>query len=645
MAKQKNYKIALFSLPPYQPVYMHPAVPYLTGYLKEYLPDVEIIQRDLNTDSLDYFLGGTPISMREIKSYKDFQRHRQAKQELSDKVREATQGRLQIERNSVSYDLSKTKENCTSREGLLEVAEQKEKNLFHNYFKDEILPFLEKEKVNLVGLSISDQKQLVPAMVLASMIKEHYPDAKVVIGGNIITRNYDVLSQDDKLNRRLFNHFDYLIHHEGEVALKELIGKLKEGKPVEGVPKLIYKKDERVYENLEFVIENVNNIPAPSYDGFVNQENHWTPKPVISYLIGRGCDWGGCTFCDIPAGYDNSRTRMERVTGKKFNIEDRGNGKRRNQNLEKVVEEIRELSEGHKTRYFSFSDEELAGDLLRDFVDKVLESGLDIKWECYGRIEEAYLDKEFCKKLSKSGCRFVQFGVESASQKVLDMSNKGYDLGIAGQVLRNTYEAGIMNHAFLLVGLPGDSLIEASKLIPFLERNGDYITTLKPIHYKVSKWSPIALHPKGKGVKLDKEGTPDLDVNVNLTSDSGLMSRHKAEALVRVLELWTKYNHPVNLATSEYMYAQRLFLTRDELEEFGRSARPEVQLSRDDLTVIKSVYNGLVQEIKTKAYDGAVNRDVRREYEQMYLELKNQKVPENLEEIISLLRRTASVNY
>ncbi|MBI5872060.1 radical SAM protein, partial [archaeon] len=449
--------------------------------------------------------------------------------------------------------------------------------------------------------------------------------------------------QDDELNRRLFDHFDYLVHHEGEVAIRDLVERVKDGKSVEGVPKLVYRDGGKVKENLEFIVEDVNNIPAPDFDDLVAQGNHWTPKPVIPYLIGRGCDWGACTFCDIPAGYDGSRARMQRVIGKQFDTK-KGDGKRRNQSLDKVIQELDYLSRRYDTKYFSFGDEELAGDLLRGFVDKVLESGLDIEWECYGRIEDLYLDKEFCEKLSKAGCRFIQFGVESASQKVLDMGNKGYDFGIAEKVLRNTYEAGIMNHAFLLVGLPGDSLVEASKLISFLERTGEYITTLKPIHYKVSKWSPIALHPEREGVKLDKEGTPDLDVNINLVSDSGLMSRHNAEALVRVLDLWTKYNHSANPATSEYMYSQRLFLSRDELEEFGRSAKPEVQLDRDDLSAIKKVYNGLVQEVKTKAYDGSVDKDTRREYEQMYLELKDQRAPDNLEDIVSLLRRTALVN-
>ncbi|MDO8740865.1 MAG: radical SAM protein [Candidatus Woesearchaeota archaeon] len=642
MAKQKNYKIALFSLPPYQPVYMHPAVPYLTGYLKKYLPDVEVVQKDLNTGSLDYFLGSTPKFMRNIASYRDFQGHKQARRELSARIEHATEGRLHIVRNTVNYDLAQTGEDYKSRTGLLQVAQQKERNLFYEYFRTEVLPSL--EGVNLVGLSVSDQKQLVPTMVLASVIKEQYPDTKVVIGGNIITRNYDVLSQDNELNRRLFDHFDYLVHHEGEVAIKELVERLKEGKAVEGVPKLIYRDGGRIKENLRFVVENVNAIPAPDLDDLVAQGNHWTPELVIPYLIGRGCDWGGCNFCDIPAGYDGSRTRMEKVTGKKFEVEG-STGKRRVQDLDKVIEDLRDLKERYSTKYFSFGDEELAGDSLRDFVDKILESDLDIEWECYGRIEDIYLDKDFCKRLREAGCRFIQFGIESASQKVLDTSNKGYKSGLTGRVLRNTYETGIMNHAFILIGLPDDSIIEASRLITFLEETAQYITTMKPIMYKVSKWSPMALKPETFGLMLDKENTPDLEQRISVEKDSGMMSRHKAGAFVRLLELWVAQHHKVNPATSEYMFAQRLFLSRDELEEFGRSVDYQVELGSNDLKAIKRVFHGLVQELKTKAYDGAVNRDIRIEYEQMYLELKDQRAPENLEEIISLLRKTASVNY
>jgi radical SAM superfamily enzyme YgiQ (UPF0313 family) len=635
MVTKTDYKVGLFSMPAYQPVYMHPALAYIAGYLKKNVEGVSVYQRDLNTWSLEHYLGKEITeSMRDINTYRDFESFRKIKRDTSEKIREITGGKLRVERNTITYDCG---EDYKSREGLLNAVKNKEEDPYYDFFKNEVLPQI--KNLDLIGLSVSDQKQIIPTIILSSMIKEKYGDAvKVAIGGNIITRDYDVLSEDDDLNRELFQHFDYLVHHEGEVTFYKLVKRLKESQDVEKVPKLIYKQDGRIKENLEFVIENVNNIPSPDYDGFIQQGNHWTPKPVIPYLVGRGCDWGGCSFCDIPAGYDMSRARMEKATGRKFEIENRGNGKRRDQDLDKVVNELKELSEKYDTKYFSFSDEELAGELLEDFVDKIIDSNLDIEWEMYGRIEDLYLDKSFCEKLRKAGCRFIQFGVESASQKVLNTNRKGYNFGIAEDVLKNTYDAGIMNHVFLLVGIPGDDLLEASKLIPFLEKNGRYLTTIKPISYKVSKWSPISLRPEIFGVKLDKKNTPDLEQRINVAKNTGLMSRHKAMDFVKLLELWVAKNHKINPATSEYMYVQRLFLSRGELEEFGKSVDYKVELREGDLRAIKSIFNGLREEVKFAAYqDKSIDANRRKQFEILYKKLKEKKSPTELDKIMELI--------
>ena len=640
--KNKEYKVGLYSLPPYQPAYIHPAMAYIAGHLVTQIPDIRIHQEDLNTSSLEYFLGREVIvSMKDTNTYNDFPKFKETKRAIAQRIQKVTDGSLKVQRNSVEYVLN---EDYKSRQGLLETVENKKNNIYYDFFKEKVLPQIESEGMNIVGLSISDQKQLVPAVVLASMIKEQFGETvKVVLGGNIITRNYDVFSRNEELNRKLFDYFDYLIHHEGESAFTKLVGVLREGQDISQVPKLVYKKDGEIRENLEFVVEDVNSLPAPNFDGFIQQENHWTPKPVIPYIIGRGCDWSACSFCDIPAGYDGSRRRIEAETDKKFKIIGNGDGKRRNQNLDKVISELKELSQKYQTKYFSFSDEELAGDLLRSFVDKVLEERLDIEWECFGRIENLYLDRDFCEKLRKAGCRFIQFGIESASQTVLNINKKGYQFQSAKDVLKNTYEAGIMNHAFILTGLPGDTLIESSKLIKFLQESGQYLTTIKPISYKVSKWSPIALNPERFGVRLDKGNTPDLEQRINVQKDSGMISRHKAMAFTKLLELWIAKNHKVNPATSEYMYTQKLFLSRDKLENFGRSVDYQVNFSQKDSEAIAKIYNGLVEEIKLRVHSGKISREKRQRFSRLYNQLGSEDSNKTFDRVIKLANEVITI--
>ncbi len=647
-----EFAVGLYSLPPYNPAYMHPAIAYLTGTLIARMPGIKVHQEDLNTSSLAHLLGPKLIApMRDVEVYGDFQAFKKAREAIAVKIAEATGGRLTIRRNTVKYRCG---QDYKSREGLLRAIETKKDHLYYDFFRERVLPQIESRGIGVVGLSVSDQKQFVPAAVLSSMIKDRFGrGVRVVLGGNIITRDYEILSRDDELNRRLFDYFDFLIHHEGETAFTELVKELRTSQGVSRVPKLIYRSGGRVQENLEFVVEDVDSLPIPNFEGLVQQGDHWTPQPVIPYLIGRGCDWGGCSFCDIPAGYDGSRSRMEVETGKKFKLVSAtesergagivGKGGKRVQSLDKVVAELEELSSRYKTKYFSFGDEELAGDLLRDFVERVSEKGPEIEWDCYGRIEPLYLDEGFCRKLRKAGCRFIQFGIESASQAVLDRNQKGYALNIASGVLRNTYEAGIMNHAFLLTGLPGDSLTESAKMIKFLEQYAPLLTTAKPISFKVSRWSPIALHPKRFGVRLDRENTPDLEQRTNVSPDSGMMSRHQSMAFTRLLELWIARHHKPNSATGEYMAPQRLFLSRAQLETFGRRVKPKIKLSEEDSRRVAKVYHGLCEAINLLANSGNIIKPRREQFAGLYKRIRKGELDSSFDKTLELAREFADI--
>ncbi|MFC2100079.1 radical SAM protein, partial [Candidatus Bipolaricaulota bacterium] len=336
------------------------------------------------------------------------------------------------------------------------------------------------------------------------------------------------------------------------------------------------------------------------------QANYWTPKPVIPYVIGRGCYWGRCSFCDIPIGYDYSISRMSEILLKHPVIRGDTHSSRRKRSFDRVIGDLAYLSKTHGTTYFSFGDEELDSELLKAFSRELSDNGLSLDFECYSRIEPIYADngQDFCRKLRDSGCRFLQFGLESVSGKVLMRNRKlpeTYTQSDLGQIFRNTYEAGIMNHAFILVGLPGDSLIEASRLVPFLEQYAKYLTTIKPIHHKVSKWSPIALDPRSYNLILDQKTTGDLEANIHVSEHSPGMSRKKAEAFVRFLDLWIRKYHRVNVATSQYIYAQRLFLTREELDDMSARFEQSSTIDSHDDRYLHKVYSGLVEEFRRRS--------------------------------------------
>lgn len=70
------------------------------------------------------------------------------------------------------------------------------------------------------------------------------------------------------------------------------------------------------------------------------------------------------------------------------------------------------------------------------------------------------------------------FGIESGSQKILNLMDKGTDTGTTRKILKICRNAGIWNHAFLFFGFPGEEKTDAEETINFLCNNREVINSV-----------------------------------------------------------------------------------------------------------------------------------------------------------------------
>jgi hypothetical protein len=75
---------------------------------------------------------------------------------------------------------------------------------------------------------------------------------------------------------------------------------------------------------------------------------------------------------------------------------------------------------------------------------------------------------ELFAKMRDAKCAALFWGFESASQKVLDRMNKGYDLGAARIALKHSCDVGIINNLPLIVGFPGETVEELIETLTFV---------------------------------------------------------------------------------------------------------------------------------------------------------------------------------
>lgn len=83
---------------------------------------------------------------------------------------------------------------------------------------------------------------------------------------------------------------------------------------------------------------------------------------------------------------------------------------------------------------------------------------LDIQWRCLVRADIAVrYGQDFINMMALSGCVDVGMGVESGSDTILKIANKGETVGTIKKAIRMLKSAGIRVKGFFILGLPGES--------------------------------------------------------------------------------------------------------------------------------------------------------------------------------------------
>jgi anaerobic magnesium-protoporphyrin IX monomethyl ester cyclase len=108
--------------------------------------------------------------------------------------------------------------------------------------------------------------------------------------------------------------------------------------------------------------------------------------------------------------------------------------------------------------------------LMREFCELMIRRGLAGRVEWYANMRPNQVNEALLKLMWRAGCRFLFYGFESGSQRVLDLMVKGTD------VLANYKAAELHNkmrfpyHASILLGYPGEREEDILQTFAFLRK-------------------------------------------------------------------------------------------------------------------------------------------------------------------------------
>ena len=442
---------------------------------------------------------------------------------------------------------------------ILESLDDDQINVYRDVYRMLIRPVMERERPEMVGISVVQQKQLIATFTFCKMIKEEFPATHITLGGNIITRIRDTLPEIEGL----WEWFDTAVVYEGESAYLQLTEAVESGGDFSKLPNLIYKDESGIHVNTEVCAETLSELPPPDFDG-LPLEKYFVPHLILPYLATRGCYYGRCTFCDHFQGYvEGFRTKQ----------------------VDQIVEEIKFLKDKHGTRYFHFTDESYPPALFQKLSRKLIDDKLDIAWTTHMRFEESLLEEKVWQDVAESGCKYLHFGYESGNQRVLKLMDKSTKLDAIETNLRMSSEAGIWNHLMGFFGFPGETNEEADDSKAFVEKNSAHIHSLGFMTFVLGKYSPVAFEPEKYGGSYYKNPEWDLALDYYFTTKDGLSIQ---QALDVFDEFELKHNTKWDLRTSVREY---VFLY---IDKYGSNDLPQLEMTEEQRQHMQHTAIGMV---------------------------------------------------
>ncbi|MDD5614392.1 MAG: radical SAM protein [Candidatus Omnitrophica bacterium] len=281
---------------------------------------------------------------------------------------------------------------------------------------------------------------------LSAAIKKHSPGIKIIAGGA-----HPTALPEDTL--RECPDIDYLCIGEGEGAILDFLKFLRGEINIAGVPSLAYRDNGRIIKNsLLDNKDNLDSLPKPARHLLPMERYRLTASrtkksgfcPTI--ILARGCPFD-CRFCSHPFGRTFRRHSVKRV-----------------------IEEIQELQEIYSTGQFNFEADTLTLDkqFIMELCGAIIKEGLDIRWTCESRTDT--VDEQALKMMKDAGCWQISYGVESGSQRLLDIINKGIKKEDVERIFKITHRIGISIRGFFMLGLPSETLEESLETINFAKK-------------------------------------------------------------------------------------------------------------------------------------------------------------------------------
>jgi len=463
--------ITLIYPPATLPTSPYSSLPYLQGGLERLGFVVRCI--DLNVEAYDFWLSSqydsNACALFQIEDAKGFLRNTEG--EIIDIEQ------YKLARDNITSYFSNIKKLSFggyvypnfrfSISNLKELSEDKTdpiSTFYHYYFS------LNTIEDNYTGISVTYDFQLLPSLLLAYTIKKKQPNKKILLGGAAVHYLKSFFAQ----NRWIFDLVDLIVLGDGILPIANYISgknQYPDSLYLDDKGDIKHSEDTSVIDFQDKIVFNYSGLPFKKY---------FTPTLTGIVLTSVGCYYGKCAFC-VPSKGINHRYHKLPVSN--------------------IIDNIKKIKSDLNSDIIFFGDDCLD---IKYHTKLLLSLQDSIFWQAEFRFEQN-LTESVLSLYKEKGCLQLLFGLESISQRVLDLMKKGTKTDLICRILCDCYQTSIRTNMQTIVGFPTETIEEAYSTVKFLYDNKEKINSCAVSPFCLYQGSDVYCKPDKYKIKITQD--------------------------------------------------------------------------------------------------------------------------------------------
>ncbi len=353
--------------------------------------------------------------------------------------------------------------------GALKIPQLREMDRYAAEWLDIMERIIFQGSFRVVGASTTFEQTSASVAVL-KRCKERDPDIITILGG---------ANCEDEMAEGIHSlraPIDHVFSGESETTFLEFLQAVFHGAPPRD--RIFYGQPHQCLETL----------PTPDYTEFFDQVACFIPDSkirrlgglMIPYESSRGCWWGQknhCTFCGL-----------------------NGNGMGyRLKSADRVIEELRHLTEKHETRRITMVDNIMPYNYFKTLLPRLAETFSEKRLYIFYE-QKANITLEKAILLRDAGIGNIQPGIEGLNTHLLQLMDKGVKARQNIALMRYCVSLDIFVSWNLLIAFPGDRVEDYEETLELIP----HIYHLKPADcvadIVIHRFSPFFTQPERFGI-------------------------------------------------------------------------------------------------------------------------------------------------